>query len=142
MRAFENVAITKPEFVAELKWHQEQDLFLKGTYDNGHGKGCAVGCSLMSVARAKKIEIADFSNHARYEDLLGVPEWLARVEDTIFEGLPTDRSKTWPVEFAEAINVGADLERAKAPFLIFILESNLERIQSEKYKQQREAVEG
>src|SRR5690606_25985304 len=89
------------------------------------GKGCAVGCSLNSIAQIKKIGL-DCSEHNLYEEYLGVPEWLAKVEDTIFEGIPDKRRKTWPVEFGEAINEGADLNKIKVPFIVYILQSNIE----------------
>ena len=123
MKAFTQ-GITKQEFLKEIYWHRDQDAFIKGTYAEGEGKnfqGCAVGCSLNSVARIKGIEIST-SSHKEYETHLGIPQWVARLEDRIFEGLPKERSKRWPVEFAEAVNEGADLEKIKIPMLIFIVE--------------------
>ena len=116
--------ITKKEFLTELKKHQKADNFIRGKYWSD-GKGCAVGCSLKSLDTVKKLGIKDFGNHKQYETYLGIPEWLARVEDGIFEGVSVERSKTWPVEFASAINTGADLEKAKAPFMICVLERTL-----------------
>lgn len=144
MKAFVNTPITKDEFFKELKWHQEQDRFLQGTYsreDNGQFKGCAVGCSINSIACKLQIDL-DFQDHGLYEKYLGIPEWLARVQDTIFEGLEEDRSKLWPVEFTEAINVGADLNQVRPDFIVYVLESNLERIRDDEFKEQRDAVQG
>jgi hypothetical protein len=137
MRAFENTVITKEELLKELRWHKDQDNFAKGNYFID-GKGCAVGCSLESVARLKNIKLS-YSNHKEYEKLFNIPEWLAFLEDRIFEGVSVERSKSWPIEFIDAINIGADLEKVKAPFLLYILEINLGRLQEEKFKQQREA---
>lgn len=78
--------ITKQQFVAETKLHQLSDNFIKGSYDNGE-KGCAVGCALKSVQKLLKRNIA-VNDHLNFEKYLGIPEWLARVEDTVFEGLP------------------------------------------------------
>jgi len=131
MQAFTNVTMTKPEMMKALKWHQKQDNFVKGSYwDNG--KGCAVGCSLESVARIKSIDL-DKGYHKNYETHLGVPEWLARVEDRLFEGIGKDRSKVWPVEFMEAINVGADLDKIKLPFLAMIVESSIQYVDVKKF---------
>ena len=111
--------ITKAEFVKELRAHQKADNFISGSYWNEEQqKGCAVGCSLESISRIKKIKFS-FDDHSMYPKHLGIPEWLARLEDAIFEGVSIERSKRWPVEFAEAINEGADLEKIKTPFLIF-----------------------
>jgi hypothetical protein len=138
MRAFENTVITKEELLKELRWHKDQDNFAKGNYFID-GKGCAVGCSLESVARLKNIKLS-YSNHKEYEKLFNIPEWLAYLEDRIFEGVSMERSKLWSIEFIDAINIGADLEKVKAPFLLYVLESNLGRLQEKKFKQQREAV--
>ena len=123
MKAFTQ-GITKQEFLTEIYKHQKLDAFIKGDYSSGdenNFQGCAVGCSLKSVADIKKIKIS-YSSHKEYENHLGIPQWLARLEDKIFEGLPKARSKTWPVEFAEAINEGSDLSQIFIPMLIFICE--------------------
>ncbi len=75
--------------------------------------------------------------HSRYETELGIPEWLARLEDTIFEGLENKRAKKFPLEFLEAIKVGADLEKIKTPFIIYILEQNLIYLDSCKYDEDK-----
>lgn len=138
MRAYQGI-ILKEEFIKELEWHYEQDNFVKGDYFE-NGKGCAVGCSLESISRKKNIEIK-FYDHSKYPELLGIPQWLAYVEDAIFEGLEDSLSKEWPLRFSRAIKTGADLEKVKAPFLIFTLESNLERLKDDKFKEQRNAVQ-
>jgi hypothetical protein len=124
MKAFTDTTMTKPEMLSALLWHQKQDNFVRGRYFE-NGKGCAVGCSLESVARMKGLAL-DYSDHKEFEKHLGVPEWLARVEDVIFERVSIDRSKTWPLEFIEAVNEGSDLNQIKAPFMIFVLKSNLD----------------
>ena len=50
-----------------------------------------------------------------------IPEWLAYVERTLFEGMSPEKSKTWPKVFLEACHVCADLEKAKGPFLVAVL---------------------
>jgi hypothetical protein len=146
MKAYE-ATITKTEFVRELKKHQKADDFIRGTYFNStSGKGCAVGCSLESVSRLKKLKFS-FNDHTLYEKHLGIPEWLARVEDTLFEGMTEERSKTWPVEFAQAIHPGADLERVRVPFIVMLLEHTLQSMDSvrcdrEKWPDVAKAIEG
>ena len=144
MLAF-NGTITKKDFVKELKKHQKLDAFTKGVYWND-GKGCAVGCSLKSISDLKKIKIQK-DDHSLYEKHLGVPEWLARLEDTLFEGMSVEKSKSWPVDFALAINEGADLEKVKTPFVIMILEHSLESLDKtkfdvDKWPQVKAAIEG
>lgn len=100
--------------------HAEDDELIKGKYWQ-NGKGCAVGCTIHS------------GDHAQYEIELGIPRWLALVEDRIFEGLPDEKAKEWPTKFLSAIHIGADLEKVKAPFLIFVLESMLDKFDHGKY---------
>ena len=134
MRAFTK-GISKEDFVNEMKMHQSADHFLKGTYDDGE-KACSVGCALKSVAKLKGISL-EFNEHKEFENHLGIPEWMARLNDTIFEGVSLERSKLWPVEFAEAVNEGSDLDKVKTPFLIFILKNSLESIRNTKYDQDK-----
>jgi hypothetical protein len=50
-----------------------------------------------------------------------IPEWLANVEEALLEGMSFEKSKTWPKAFLDACHIGADLEKAKGPFLIAVL---------------------
>ncbi len=129
MKAYSN-GINKKKFVAEMKKHQKADAFIRGTYgDNTKSdfKGCSVGCALKSVANIKKIKI-DTNSHINFEKYLGIPQWLARLNDTMFENVSNDRIKTWPVEFSEAINEGSNLDEIKVSFIVYILEQNLETL--------------
>jgi len=45
--------------------------------------------------------------------------------------MPNERAKTWPAEFLEAINPGADLSKCLIPMLIFICESAREKTTNE-----------
>lgn len=139
MNAFENTTMTKDELLTELKWHQSQDNFIKGSYWED-GKGCAVGCSLESLKRKKSLDIS-IEDHFSYEKHFGIPAWLAKVEDKIFEGVSLQRSKTWPVEFIEAINTSADLNKIKAPFLIFVLKSTLDKFDHDKYSNVKKSID-
>lgn len=132
MQAFLNDPKIKTKYLARVKAHRVADEIIKGKYWE-NGKGCAVGCTIHS------------SNHAAYETELGIPEWLARVEDTVFEGVSSTYSKTWPEKFLKAIPVGANLYLVKGPFLIFVLKHSLDCLASVKYDakkfpQVREAI--
>jgi hypothetical protein len=128
MKAFHNDKEIKKKYLARVKAHQKADEIIKGQYWK-KGKGCAVGCTIHN------------SDHKAYETELGVPEWLARVEDTFFENLPNEKAMLWPAQFLEAINVGADLNKIKAPFMIYILEQALENFDHEKYPDVVTAIE-
>ncbi len=126
--AFHGQQEIKDKYLARVRWHREQDNLIQGTgWENG--KGCAVGCTLESYS------------HARYPIEMGIPEWLARVEDTIFEGLPKEKAMLWPERFLSAIKPGADLEKVKGPFLIFVLQSTLATFDHEKFPDVKAAID-
>lgn len=86
-------------------------------------------------------------DHQAYETELGIPEWLARVEDTLFEGMAEEKSRTWPKHFLAAIPTGINLEQIKTPFIIFILKkclASLDECQFDpgKFTDVKKAVEG
>ncbi len=95
--------------------------------ENGKWKGCAVGCSIHSLNIQLKKNY-ETNNHKVYETALGIPEWLARLEDTIFEGLTVEESKLWPERFAKAIPVGVNLEPVKWKFCSYLLKDNIDRV--------------
>jgi len=124
MKAFKG-KVNKDEFIKEIKWHKEQDAFMRGTYNEGNKnnfKGCAVGCSINSINKLLGTAYG-YDEHIDMAETLQIPEWLVRLEDKIFEGLSEKDSKEWPLRFSEAINEGADLDKIKPEFLVYVLES-------------------
>jgi len=124
MKAFKG-KVNKDQFIKEIKWHMEQDAFMRGTYNEGNKnnfRGCAVGCSINSINRLLGTAYG-YGEHIDMAETLQIPEWLVRLEDKIFEGLSEEESKEWPLRFSEAINVGADLDKIKPAFLVYVLES-------------------
>jgi hypothetical protein len=126
MEAYHGDEAIKAKYVSRVKAHAEADEIVKGQYWQ-EGKGCAVGCTIHS------------GNHAAYETELGMPRWMAKLEDTIFEGLPNARAMKWPLEFLEAIKPGVDLQKCFRPMLIFIVESARE---TTKNKRSLAAIDG
>src|SRR3990167_4746925 len=119
LRAFNKNPKLKKDMVAEVLNHQKLDKIIKGTYQqgsNGDFKGCAVGCSIHSYNVRYKKEIPT-NNHKAYETELGIPESLARLEDTLFEGMPDGKALLWPAEFMKAIKVGSDLSLVAPKFI-------------------------
>ncbi len=108
MKAFHDQPQEKTKVLEQLNAHYRADEIVKGQYWET-GKGCAVGCTIHS------------SDHAAYELLFGIPTALAYLEDTIFENLPNERAKEWPIQFMSAIKVGADLSLVQYKFLHAIL---------------------
>jgi hypothetical protein len=98
----------KTEFLDQSKAHFAADMLLRGTYADQNAdefKGCSVGCHLhhiMPAATAEEISDLD-DKHRRVADHYGYPEWLAQLQDTIFEGLPNGESAKWHVLLAETL---------------------------------------
>ena len=132
--SYQNDSKLKKMFVAEIVKHREADQIIQGTYgeDNVKFKGCAVGCSIhsLNIKLGKNYDTNDHAALAR--EILGGEqnEWLAQLEDTIFEGLSVEKSKLWPEQFAKAIPVGARLEPVKFAFCAYLMRENIERVLS------------
>lgn len=110
--AFHDDPKIKEKYLVRVMAHAKADEIVKGKYWEG-GKGCAVGCTIHS------------GNHKKYETELGIPEWLARLEDHLFERMPNDKAMNWPEAFLKAIKPGVNLDLVKSPFLIFVLRDAL-----------------
>lgn len=115
--AYHNDPSIKAKYLMRIQKHMDADDLIRsvGWYDE---KGGAVGCTLEAY------------DHSKYPIELGIPEWLAHVEDTLFEGMSLEKSKTWPRDFLDAISPGDDLNLVKVPFLIVVLTSALETQES------------
>ncbi len=134
--SYHNDATLKKDMVEEMAIHKKQDAFIKGTYGhmNGQFKGCAVGCGIHSLNVRRNLGIEAFGDHAAYSKALGIPEWLARLEDTLFENLPKKEANNFPLDFVKAMPIGVDLEPVKWRFCALILKENIERVLTLKIK--------
>jgi hypothetical protein len=96
MRSFHGDDAIKQKYLDRVRKHRELDNIIQGTgWEDG--KGCAVGCTLENY------------DHYSYPIELGLPKWLAHLEDRIFEGLPGEEAMFWPEQFLSAIPVGSGL---------------------------------
>ena len=108
--AYHNDPAEKAAILARLDAHRIADEIVHGQYW-ADGKGCAVGCTLHNPS----------GGHAEYETQFGIPQMLARLEDTIFEGLANGRAKEFPGQFMAAIMPGANLSLVGWKFLHWLL---------------------
>ena len=108
MEAFHNNPSIKEKYLNRVQEHYQADQIIKGEYWQ-NGKGCAVGCTVHS------------NIHNKYESELGIPENIAHLQDTIFENLPNELAKEFPIQFLSAIKVGADLKNVSNLFTIWVL---------------------
>jgi hypothetical protein len=128
--AFHGDPKIKKKYLKRLEAHRAADEIIKGQYWEG-GKGCAVGCTVHS------------DNHAAYEDELGIPRILARLEDGIFENLQNGRAKDWPIQFLSVIPVSSDLSNIWPQFAVWMLiDEKWGVLQFAKTDEQKEAIKG
>ena len=109
MLAYHNDPAIKDAILVELGKHRKADALMQGYGYWKDGKGCAVGCTLKS------------GNHVEYETRFGIPQMLAHLEDTIFEGLPVEKARAWPEAFMGAVKPGSDLSKVGWQFLHWLL---------------------
>ena len=131
MQAYHNDPAIKAKYVARFAAHRAADDVIQGQ-GFSDGRGCFVGCTL------------DAYDHARFPVELGWPEWLARLADTIFEGLPKDEAPQFGTDLLNAVPVGADLDVARDRFLLTVQRRNLDRLEgnSEPYANEVRAAVG
>jgi hypothetical protein len=106
--SYHNDPAVKARHVALAKHHYEADMLLAGTYACGSGsafKGCSVGCMAHDIAPNSATDY-----HAIVAADAGWPDWLVRLNDSIFEGLPKGDRERFHVQLREAVPVGVDLE--------------------------------
>ena len=126
MQAFHNDPAIKQKYLNRVIAHQSADNLIHGTgWEDG--KGCAIGCTLESY------------DHGLYPIELGIPLMLAKLEDTIFEGLDNGEAQQWPIRFLDAITPGADLSTVGWKFLHWLLTDS--KIGAYDHKLVRDAVQ-
>lgn len=135
MKSYHNNPAIKQKYIDRVKEHQRLDNLVQGYGYWENGKGCAVGCTL---------EVDNYV-HEQYPIELGLPEWLAHLEDHLFENLPKEDSRNWPLEFLQAIPVGVDekvFDGVRDRFQIFWLERQKTQIEQSKYPSVVDALNG
>ena len=99
-------------FNGDVEWKRKtlaklKELQAKGKYSL---KDAEIGCLLKG------------HGHEACDELLGIPQNLARIESCIFNGLLSPEQELWPERFVLAIEVGADLSRVAWQFLRDVLD--------------------
>ena len=117
LRAFVDTKVSKTELIASLERHAAADRIVRGAYWE-EGKGCAVGCAIHDFAPGKE------SSHLEFERLFGIAEGVAHLNDRIFESLPRNEARSWPLAFVRAIRPGSDTTAALDRWLLWLLSSD------------------
>lgn len=108
----------KAALIADMKAHQEADRLEQRNWFSD-GRGCAIGCTVATWTAADEgVSLGDLDDiggvliYERWSRITGLPQWLAALDDLIFEGLDIDDARKWPVALLQAVPVGVDLEPA------------------------------
>ena len=115
MLSFHGEHKLKETTLKDAIWHQEQDKFQQGVWWEG-GKGCSLGCLLHYDNRQH-----DIFNKA--SDAWGLPMYLVKLQEHIFEGSTPKYALAWTARFVEVIPVGVDLDDVCPKIAIYICES-------------------
>ena len=120
--SYHNDPKIKRKYVNRLKCHRRLEHLTQGIgfESNGTTKGCAVGCTL------------DNYDHSRYPIELGLPEWLARLEDYLFEQLPKGEAEQFAEDFLRMIPVGVNVEPVRHRLAVARIDQSLTRLESDK----------
>lgn len=113
--SFNNDPALKALHVEQAERHAALDMLAAGTYGEGEGaafRGCSVGCFAHDIAPDSH------DHHEVVAAARGLPVWLIRLQDAMFEGLPPADRAVFHTELARAIPVGVDL--APVPHLIAV----------------------
>lgn len=116
--AYHNSHAIKAKYVDRFRAHTAADEVIQGTgYENGHG--CFIGCTL------------DRYDHSGFVSELGVPLWLARLADTLFEAW-SDRQTgaQFGLDLLIAIQPGMNLDHVRHAVAIGCHERALLRLVS------------
>ncbi len=90
MQAFHNNILLQKELLDKVQGHYDADEIIHGVYWE-NGKGCALGC------------ITHSNQHKDLESLYGIPEWIGRLIDILFEGMDNKYSKEFVLDFVKTI---------------------------------------
>jgi hypothetical protein len=123
--------------IARAEQHARADRLVSGLYSDhdNHSIGCSVGCDAIDIAGWHE----EFDNpHKLVSDHDGTPEWLERLRDMIFEGLPSDKRSWWHVELAKSLPVNREWQPYYHLICIGILDMSLRYKETwgEEYKDQ------
>jgi len=101
--------------------HQVADEYRYGTYEWSDG-ACAIGCAAHDLILSGDLPPDhDPSDHTALANVTGIPEWALWLLDELFEQMPEGHT-LWPGEFLRAARDCRDWDRAKASFLVRLLE--------------------
>ena len=128
MQSFHGDAELKRVILEGIEEHRQLDLLAAGSYRTNAGKVCAIGCQVGTLREhdPERYGRLCWNDHAGLAQALGLPEWLLRLEDRLFERLPLEARLEWPGRLIGAIPVGVDLEPVRYRWRASLLQRRID----------------
>ena len=105
MLTWHNEPHRRDKMVASMAAHILADRLVAGATGGSQQKGCTVACAYQSVIGTWE----GCYDHAGLADHLGVPQWVPRLADRIYEGLPKDDQPAFSQAWLARLPVGVDV---------------------------------
>lgn len=102
--------MVKESFLEMAKRHQAGNMLVQGAWQR-----CSVGCFNLDYGN-------DPNDFAALADSTGYPEWTHRLQEKVFENLPSKDAKNWHVQFAEKMEAVKDFDALYHSFMVGVLE--------------------
>jgi len=104
-----------------LSYHNDEEtknIYIKRMLE--HMDSCdhrhLIGCALFNCIPISK----------QHSNELGIPEWLAETVKTITERMSEGKARTFSFIFLKTMEVGVNLDQINKPFLIYLVQSNID----------------
>ena len=111
MRAFYGDEGLRQQIIGEMKAHIAADELVQYYGYWRDGKGCMLGC----------LTGLNEGTHEAFESRANIPLSLGWVFDSMFQGLPKEDARAFPMQVLESIQAGADLAHVATRFVMFVL---------------------
>jgi len=114
--AFHNDPTIKDKMLRSAIAHRRGDTFVQGLGEYfEEGKGCHLGCAVMSVTGKRG------NWHRQFSDLVNCHPEISNLQEYFFESLPMQKDRLWSESVIDAMPVGADLDRGYWSFMAWML---------------------
>jgi len=133
LQSFHNDEKIKAKYVKRLAGHYKANEIRQCNYYWKNGKGDAVGCTIHSSQQ---------DIYKKYETELGIPEWVARLMEKIFDHISKNKAKKFAIQFLDSIPVGVtetEFNTLKYKFFMYLVQ-NIRQFDPDRYPKAQDVV--
>ena len=99
----------KQFYLDQIREHRQLGQITHDVYFWDGENGDAVGCTIHS------------HEYELYETRLGIPKWIAQIEDMVFDNLGAPMDQAWPYDFIRAIPVGVSWDNMWNEYCLMLI---------------------